>query len=376
MEKKFNEREFLKAMKQLGDITTYFSSAPTAKRFLDDVIFPHCGCDEFEVYDYMNEKIIERIPDVKKDIFNLEGWKKFYNFIIKKYKKCSQLVELLSYGINFFNKIDIFESYFRLATEVLDIDADDLMNFYTIHSLGWIKVVDTMVKIANETLCETKKEKKREYVATSSSTACEGPTDSDIVETDSEEAEIPSLEISSVVEESEPEVPEIEVNYESTVGIVEDTSTPMVSEHADEEVKESLHPKESSDKKGKRGYNIPILQYQKFMIYEDVNIASEKSGIPVDEILSSIATKPTTKVDSIWKYSNKQKKEVVQYVYLHTYKNLSDIDRSSKTVYGKTLLHTNVSPTFKKDWSPVSGAKNIWIQSSSLDTSLSMESAA
>ena len=328
MEKKFNEREFLKAMKQLGDITTYFSSAPTAKRFLDDVIFPHCGCDEFEVYDYMNEKIMERIPAEKKKIFNLEGWNKFYNFIIKKYRECPKLGEFLSYGVNFFQHVDTYENYFRLATEILEIDADGLMNFYTIHTLGWIKVVDTMVKIANETLGETKKEEKKEDVEN-----------------------IP-------------------------LEVVETKSTSVESEHADEESKELSHPKKSSGGKAKRGYNVPILQYRKVMTYEDVNIASEKSGISIDEILSSIATKPTTKVNSIWKYSNKQRNEVVQYTYFHTYKNLKDIDRSSKKVYGKAILHANVSPTFKKDWSPVSRAENIWIQSSSLDNSLSMESAA
>ena len=376
MEKKFNEREFLKAIKQLGEITTYFTSKPTAKRFLDEVIFPHCDCDEFEAYDYMNEKIMERIPAEKKKIFNLEGWNKFYNFIIKEYRECPKLGEFLSYGVNFFQQVDTYESYFRLATEILEIDADGLMNFYTIHTLGWIKVVDTLVKIANETLGETKKEEKKEDVENITSDACEETNVSEMEESSSLETENSQLEAIPEIEDSIQEGSGFDDETATPMEVVETKSTSVESEHADEESKELSHPKKSSGGKAKRGYNVPILQYRKVMTYEDVNIASEKSGISIDEILSSIATKPTTKVNSIWKYSNKQRNEVVQYTYFHTYKNLKDIDRSSKKVYGKAILHANVSPTFKKDWSPVSRAENIWIQSSSLDNSIPMESAA
>lgn len=369
MEKKFNEREFLKTMKQLGEITSYFSSEPTAKRFLDDVIFPHCGCDEYEVYDYMNEKIIERIPAAKKDIFNLEGWKKFYIFIIKKYRECPKLGEFLSYGVKFFQHVDTYESYFRLATEILEIDADGLMNFYTIHTLGWIKVVDTMVKIADETLGETKKVKKdsepdvEEKVSRSEVESDKSKTeDFPVVEetvTDPMETVATGGSKTEVVErEEETGLPVNEV-AEPTLPVI---TEPMVKKGKGKKTSEKL-----PDKKDKRGYDIPISQYKIGKIFPDVETASEKTGIPVEEILKSLATKPTTKVDNIWKYS--QKKEVIQFTYLHTYKNQVDIENSSKSVCGKQIHRSNVSTKLNSEWTQEYKGEFVYIRISDVEIS-------
>lgn len=360
--KSFNEREFLKAIKRLGEITTYFSSNPTAERFITEVIAPHCEYDCSDVFGYMNQKIMEKIPGKREEIFSLDGWKQFYIFIIKESNKCSKLAELLSYGVNFFNKIETYENYFRLATKVLDIDADELMNLYTIHKLHWIDVVDTMVKMANETLGETKKVEKSEDIETSSSATNEEPVVSEMEETGVKKPEFSQSEPTPDIDV--PEQVNSEYIDESTSPDVsgEDSSTSMESEHSDVDVKETPIISKSSDRKGKRGYDIPIAQYKRGEKYPDIETASEKTGILIEEILKSLESRPTTKVDCIWKYTNKQKKEVIQFTYLHTYKNQSDIDKSSKEVCGKSINHSNVSPKLKKEWSSPDKGEFIYIQ--------------
>lgn len=364
MAQKFNEREFLKAVKKLGGITTYFSSEPTGRRFLEDVIFPHCGCDEFDAYNYMNSHIMDKMPESRTEIFTLDGWKKFYNLIITKYRGCPKLGEFLSLGVNFFNKIETYENYFRFITKILEIDPEGLMSFFTIHTLGWINVIDTMVKIAEETLCETKKVKKDTEPCVE-----ERGSRSEVESDKSKTEDIPIMEEkgtepveSATTVYSKPEVVEKEEKIGLTINEVADPTLPVVTEPMVKKGKVKKTSEKLPDKKDKRGYDTPVAQYKRGEKFPDVETASEKTGIPIEEILKSLETRPITKVNGIWKYTNKQKKEVIQFTYIHTYKNQSDIDKSSKEVCGKSINHSNVSPKLKKEWSSPDKGEFIYIQ--------------
>lgn len=375
MEHKFNEREFFKSVKKLGGITTYFSSEPTGRHFLEDVIFPHCGCDEFDAYDYMKRLIMDKMPKSRTEIFTLDEWKKFYDFIIKEYRACPKLGEFLSLGVNFFNKIETYENYFRFITQILEIDPEGLMSFFTLHSLGWIKVIDTMVKIADETLGETKKVKKdtecgvKEKVLRSEVESDKSKTeDIPIME---EKGTEPMETIATV--DSQPEVVEREEEIGLTVNEVAVPTLPLVTEPMVKKGKVKKTSEKLRDNKGKRGYDISVLQYKRGEKFPDVETASKKTGVTIEEILKSFESKPTTKVDCIWKYANKKKKEVIQYVYLHTFKNQSDIDKSSKVVCGKSINHSNVSPKLKKEWSSITKEEFVWIQIPGIDHAVDLK---
>ena len=348
MEKKFDEKVFLAEVKQLGRIVPYFSTEPTAKNFLQVVIM-HCGFREEEVYEYIGGLIVKNRPDIKKNVFDLKGWKRFYNCIIKRYRDVPRLGELLETVVDHLEKPEVYEKYFKLVAETLNVEAGPLMDYYIIHRTGWIKIADTLYKMANET---------------------------DITETVVSE---PEERTSKKTIESEPETIHPKSEEASLTPVAELSEPVPMSDKKKEELKKTPTVRKSKSgpvRKGKRGYDVPVLQYTRGETFKDLDSASKKTGIPVEEILSSLETKPEKRVDCIWKYKNSQKKELVRFVYLHTYRNQNDINVSSEKVCGKKIHHNNVTPKLKKEWSPVSREEFLWIQSSDKDTPSSMETAA
>ena len=239
-----------------------------------------------------------------------------------------------------------------MNANVLGLNPDDLLCEIRLDSYGWWRLYVTLLEVAREKgiVVESKSIKVKPV--------------KDETKTD--------MSKSKSVRRGRPQ------KYDSTKEKKEEDKT-IVSEIITpvESVKESVskklkkmngghvHIKKSSTHKEKRGYDIPVLQYKKSTIYGTIQDAAAMTGMSVDEILSSMETKPTSKVDCIWKFTNNQKDKVAKYDYFHTYKNLNDINNSSESVCGKKISHSNVAPKLK-DWKPVSREETIWIKG--LDT--------
>ena len=383
--KNFNERVFLKSVSHFKTITTYFSSDPTVSHFMDDVI-SQCGFDEADVYRYLKNQIETNKPGFKEEIFDLKGWKKFYSILIKKFGETSIPGKCLSDGLLFFTEAGRLERYFNLVAEQFEIDKETYIGAFMVMKCKWIKVLDTLIKKA-EDMGISKSVKKEDTIPETREGAHAG-SESDVKEeTETEVREKKSFEPEENEEETHPEetiiddtpVADKSVYVKEVKSLVEMTvpDTPIDEKPADTtDNKKDGESKKTPVPSDKRVYDKPVLQYKRGEKFPDVETASEITGIPVEEILKSLETKPTTKVDCVWKYILKGKKEVIQFTYLHTYKNQSDINKSSKGVCGKSISHTNVSPKLKKDWSSPDKGEFIYIQLSDKDNFKTLESAA
>lgn len=131
--------------------------------------------------------------------------------------------------------------------------------------------------------------------------------------------------------------------------------------------------KKSDSNGDKRGYNLPILQYKKERVYDSIEGASAETGIPCSEIIASMETTPTEKISALWKYADAKRVKIIQYSYLHTYKNLNEVNKTSKEVCGKQIFHSNVASSLK-EWSQVYKGEFVWVQLGSKEIETPMHS--
>lgn len=326
MEKKFDEKVFLASVKQLHSIAPYLSGNPTAENFIE-LIRLHCGFDEVEMYSYFKTLLDKNCPELKETCIDIKGWKKIYNVFISQHD--DKAGEIMKAGLDFFKSSDLYEHYYNLVNEALGID-DVYMTIYLISKVGWIKFVDTLVKMALEMYPDV-------YA-----------TD-DTVEDVVEYAETTSeLELTSV----------LDVEKESTTP---ESDTTISEPEKVDVVGTTVIPKKSTSKKDKRGYNIPVHQYKREQVFENIEAASVSTGVAQSNIVASVEHKPISVVERIWKYTDKTKTKVSLYTHLHTYTNQSDIDRTSQDVCGKKIYHSNVVPQLK-DWKSICKSDYVWFQ--------------
>lgn len=326
MENKFDEREFLASVKQLHSITPYLCSNPVAEHFIDTVRL-HCGFDEVEMYSYFKTLLDKNCPDLKATCIDVKGWKKIYNVFISQHD--DKAGEIMKTGIDFFKSPDLYERYYNLVNEACGIQ-DVYVAVYLIHKMGWIRLVDTLVKMALEMYPDEE---------------ATDDTVEDVVECTETTSE---LELTSVVDGvKEPTTPEADttISEPEKVDVVGTT----------------IIPKKSISKKDKRGYNIPVHQYKRELVFETIEAASVSTGVALSNIVASVEHKPTSVVERIWKYTDKTKTKVSLYTHLHTYTNQSDIDRTSQDVCGKKIYHSNVVPQLK-DWKSICKSDYVWFQ--------------
>ena len=327
MENKFDEREFLASVKQLHSITPYLCSNPVAEHFIDTVRL-HCGFDEVEMYSYFKTLLDKNCPDLKATCIDVKGWKKIYNVFISQHD--DKAGEIMKTGIDFFKSPDLYERYNDLVNEACGIQ-DVYVAVYLIHKMGWIRLVDTLVKMAYEMFPDVEPEKVAGDVVEPKTTPVFSTT------------------------------PETKVK-EPIRSIPETTATEIIVKgEEDKDVTETSPVKTTSTKRCKRGYNIPVHQYQKVQVFDNIETASISFGVDRSEILSVIDSKPTTIIDKVWKYTDKTKTKVSLYTHLHSYTNQSDIDKTSQEVCGKKIYHTNVIPQLK-DWKSICKSDYVWFQ--------------
>ena len=363
MKTRFNESEFLTSVKGVMTYLPNVVNDQTAKNQIRSAIV-NVDMDKDDVFSYIINLLTTNRPELLDRQFDVIGWKKIFGYFINN-------TDFPKFGTSLKESMDSLitpyqyrECFIEWAT-VYGHNPEALLNEIKLDCIGWWRIYATLNRIADEMGIvvekpmaeetkgkvgrkkkeETAKDEKKEDKDKTPSTSKRGRGK----KTESVPEITPTEEIKDGEMTTEPETPS--TSEVSTV--VEVSETEKV-----EEVKEVIKPV----KKGKRGYNMPILQYKRGDKFPDVKTASEMTGISVDEILSSMENKPASQVDCIWKYTNKQKKEIVQFVYFHTYKNLCDIDHSSKSICGKEINHSNVSPKLKKDWSSISKEEFVWIQ--------------
>lgn len=310
MTKNFDEKVFLAAVKQLHSITPYLSSNPVAEDFIDTIRL-HCGFDEMEMYSYFKTLLDKNCPDLKSTCIDIKGWKKIYNVFISKHN--DEAGKMMKAGLDLFKSVDTLERYYNLVNDACGIK-DVLVVVYLFHKVGWIRLVDTLVKMSFEMYPDVE-------------------TTDNIVE--------------DVVECTETTTPE--------------TDTSITEPEKVDVMETVIIPKKSSSKKDKRGYNIPVHQYKREQVFDTIEAASISTGIDQSDILASVDNKPKSVVERIWKYTDKTRTKVSLYTYIHSYKNQSDIDKTSQDVCGKKIYHTNVVPALK-EWKPVCKSDFVWVQ--------------
>lgn len=310
MEKKFDEKVFLASVKQLHSITPYLSSNPVAENFIDTIRL-HCGFDEVEMYSYFKTLLDKNCPDLKSTCIDIKGWKKIYNVFISKHN--DEAGKMMKAGLDLFKSEDTLERYYNLVNDACGI-VDVFVVVYLLHKVGWIRLVDTLVKMSLEMYPDVE-------------------TTDNIVE--------------DIVECTETTTPETDTSITEPEKV--DVMEPVII------------PKKSTSKKDKRGYNIPVHQYQKVQVFDNIETASVSLGVDQSEILSVIDSKPTTVIDKVWKFTDKTKTKVSLYTHLHSYTNQSDIDKTSHKVCGKKIYHSNVVPQLK-DWKPICKSDYVWFQ--------------
>lgn len=375
MEKKsFNEVTFLKSVREVEINLPNVKNDKNGKDLVRASIV-NAMMDKDEVFSYIINLFKTHKPEKMDCVFDIKGWKEIYNYFI-------QHPDYPKFGATLESKLPtlltpyLYKECFIEWAVTYGHNPEALLNEIILDCIGWWDVYVLLVKKADELgivvekpisdedlwkeeVKKAKEDAKAKKTKTKESKK-EDSKEKDVKPTSSRRGR-PKKSISKksreemeVVETVEPATP---------VG-----ETPIVKTTlTKKDVKEDVKTKKHSTAPDKRGYDIPVLQYKKGEIFPDVETASKKTGISIEEILKSFESRPITKVDCIWKYTNKKKKEVIQFTYLHTYKNQSDIDKSSKEVCGKSINHSNVSPKLKKEWSDVDKGEFVWIQVPGID---------
>lgn len=310
----FDEVKFIKGLKQLNAQVPNQYNDKVAKTFIREVIL-NCGFDKQEVFQYFRTLIYSHLGICGN--FDVEGWEKIYEHFIKnpRYPRTGKMLQDRPHTLSTSGE---YELYFINTVETSGLNAESIITEIIIDSLGWLRLLDTFLDMADEMGIVVEEPKLKERKKSKSKTSRKSE----------DEFSAPHTSVSEVCADVVP---------------------PKVEEAA-------VHTKKS-----KRGYSIPVCQYKKIAVFDTIDIAAATTGIEVDTIISGIENQPMGTVNHIWKYINKSKTKVAQYEYLHTYKNQNDINSQSLKVCVKKISHTNVAPKLK-EWKQVSKEEFVWIK--------------
>lgn len=378
MEKKsFNEVSFLKSVREVEINLPNVKNDKNAKQLVRSSII-NAWMDKDEVFSYIINLLETLRPEKMDRKFDVNGWKGIYNYFIK-HPDYPKFGETLKSKMATLLTPFMFKECFIEWAVAYGHNPEGLLNEIKLDCIGWWDIYVLLVKKADELGIVVEKPesdedlwkeevKKAKEDAKAEKAKTKESKKKDSLERKDDKSSSPRRgrprktdsktlkEVMEVVETKEPattvdETPMVKISVPSTI------------------IRDETGFKKPSTASGKRGYSIPVLQYKRCEIFPNVETASKKTGVAIEEILKSFESRPTTKVDCIWKYTNKQKKEVIQFTYLHTYKNQNDINVSSEAVCGKKIHHSNVVPKLKKEWTSISKEEFIWIQISDVISS-------
>ena len=333
MEKKFNEKMFLKTVGHLNTITPYLSTNPTARQFIELVTL-HCGFREEDVCIYLKGLIESHFPDFIEKNYDKKDWVNLYKGSSLLYG--GKLGEILNGAIGLFKDVKVFEDFYNLVTSVFQVNKDVCLGVTMINKVGWIRIVDTLVKMAEE-MSVNETVSVEESVVVEDTTTCE--------EVKRVEEPIHEMTMSDETIHIEP----------THVGLT------LVETKMDE----VIQSKKDRKRKVKRGYGIPVHQYKKVWVFDSLEEASEITGVSQSEILTCMGTRPNIVVETLWKYVDKERRRIAKFTYLHTYKNQNEIKQTSREVCGKTIYHNNID---LKTWSEIYKGEFVWLQVTGCET--------
>lgn len=144
----FNETHFLASVKRLNELCPARVSEQNAKDFIAHIL-RRCDYNKKEMIPYFKSIMEEYFPEIKNMTFDVEGWKKIYNFYIKQ-QKLYKFGEKLKIGLSMAETQDDFEYCFTTAAEVAGYDGKLLLLEIRLDSIGWRKIVDTLVQVAED----------------------------------------------------------------------------------------------------------------------------------------------------------------------------------------------------------------------------------
>lgn len=142
----FNETHFLASVKRLNELCPARVSEQNAKDFIAHIL-RRCDYNKKEMIPYFKSIMEEYFPEIKNMTFDVKEWKKIYNFYIKQ-QKLYKFGEKLKMGLSMAETQDDFEYCFTTAAEVAGYDGKLLLLEIRLDSIGWRKIVDTLVQVA------------------------------------------------------------------------------------------------------------------------------------------------------------------------------------------------------------------------------------
>ena len=144
----FNETHFLAEVKSLNEHCPARGTEQNTKGFIADIL-RRCDYNKKEMFSYLKSIMEEYFPEIKNRPFDVEGWKKIYNFYIKQ-QELYKFGELLKIGLSMAETEEHFEYGFTTAAKVAGYDGKLLLREIRLDSIGWRKIVDTLVQVAEK----------------------------------------------------------------------------------------------------------------------------------------------------------------------------------------------------------------------------------
>ena len=336
MEKTFNETGFLASVNKMSEIIPNVKDDKTAKNLMCSVM-RHGGFGKNDTFNYLVSLIAERKPELLNRRFDVQGWRRIYSIFIQSqlYPKFGKALE---------SKMELlateyeYKVCFTEHARLYGLDPEHLLNEIKLDCIGWNRIYVALRTLAVE---------KGVAVHPAKEIAMDEPAEKRKAVPSMISLE-PAKKKSASKKSVSKAVKVVDTHEKETVKI----------EKKQNESETSLKVK---DIKGKRGYNLPILQYARKQVFDSVAEASASTGIPMEKIMSSIESKPSMKVDTVWKYAGNSKTKVIQFNLIHAYKNQNDINKSSLEVCGKRIFHNNVVPKLK-EWKQTSREEYVWLQ--------------
>lgn len=289
MEKQFDEKLFFAGILQLKRILRIVNSDNTAKTFLETVLF-HCGLDKEDMYAYFYFNFRNHRPDLTCKILDVEGWKEIYRDCLPM---CGGVyADIISMGLEVFDKVETFEKFFELVSKALGIDESVTVGEYLIQRIGWLKILNSLVRKAETCESESKtkvsvKGIKKGKVKTSGEIS---------VKTDETIAE--PVTSDSIMKE------------DTTTSVEEE------SEHASTKSVECCGQEESiTGTKGKRRYNVPIVRFTLEGVkveeepFKNSMDAERKTKVNHSNIIACLKGRAKGAGGYVWKYLSDVKQE-------------------------------------------------------------------
>ncbi len=326
METKFNEIYFLKCVRHIRNIIPNVIDDKTAKYLMVSII-KQCGYSKNDVLSYIHSFVLTHSPELLNKRFDIEGWKKIYDYFIKS-TKYPKFGDVLKEKQIFLRSEEDYRLCFTENAKYFSLNPDMFLNEIKLDCIGWRSLYLKFIGLGIEKGIEV---------------------------------EEPSIEITGRKKGRKPKMMETAKDeaIDETTPVRVETEVALTTTSKVVDKDKVLAETSKSSSRMKRQYDVPVAQYQREQVFDTIDSASEATGIDQSVILDCINNRPSTKVERVWRYTDKKKQRIVLYTILHTYKNQNDIDKSSKEICGKKIYHNNIE---LKKWEPVYRGEYVWIQ--------------